>query len=67
MGASGVGGSAGTELDIGAWPTTIVIAATAGDNDRPTVDDPRTVTVRIIGRPAIALVRTRSVIISSNA
>jgi len=68
MGASGIGGSVGTGLDTGVWPTTAVIAATAGDSDHPpTADDALTVTMRVIGWPPIALARTRSVIITSNA
>jgi len=62
IGASVVGGSVGGGLDTGLWPTSVVIAATAGDSD-----DPRMVTVRVIGSPAVAVVRTRSLIISSNA
>jgi hypothetical protein len=62
IGASAVGGSVGAGLDIGVWPTTVVIAATAGDSD-----DPPTTTVRVMGSPAAAVVRTRSLIISSNA
>jgi len=62
MGASAGGGSVGTGLDVGGWLTIVVMVATAGDSD-----DPLTVTVRVMGSPAIAVARTRSVIISSKA
>lgn len=62
MGASVVGGRVGAGLDVGVWATTVVIVASAGDSD-----DPATATVRVIGSPAVAVVRTRSVIMSSNA
>jgi len=63
MGAKfGTGGSGGTGVDIGVCPTTVVIVATAGDSD-----DPLTLIVRVIGSPATAVVRTRSLIISLNA
>jgi hypothetical protein len=44
------------------WPTTIVIAATAGD-----IWAPVTVTVSVTWRPSAAVVRTRSVISISSA
>jgi len=62
MGARFDGGSVGTGVEIGVWPTTVVIVATAGDSE-----EPPTLTVRVIGSPATAVARTRSVIISSNA
>ena len=65
IGASVVGGSVGSGFDVGvppAWPTTVVIAASAGESDAPL-----TVTASVIGSPALAVALTWSVIISSNA
>lgn len=68
MGASVVGGSGGTggtELPTGEglrWLTTVATVASAGDNGAAS-----TVTVRVIGAPAVAAALTWSVIISSNA
>ncbi len=68
MGSSvvgGNGGTGGTELPTGerlCLLTTVATAASAGDSDAAS-----TLTVRVIGAPAVAAALTLSVIISSNA
>ena len=61
----GSGGTGGRELPTGDWPlwlTTVVTAASAGDSDPAS-----TLTVSVIGAPAVAACRTLSVSLSSKA
>ena len=61
----GSGGTGGRELPTGDWPlrlTTVVTTASAGDSDPAS-----TLTVSVMGAPAVAACRTWSVSLSSNA